>query len=111
MGAFAQCAVFALWKFAASKEAYERDGATQAAIGLSMEGMTLAHLAIALDASEIELARETQNLTQTTGQAVNQTIAAKKQQSRAIRGAAATLGMGKGLSANAGSGKADNARL
>jgi hypothetical protein len=37
---FDKCAVLALWKFAAAKEAFEIAGTTPAAIGLALEGMT-----------------------------------------------------------------------
>ena len=89
---FDKCAVLALWKFAAAKEAFELGGATPAAIGLAMEGMTCAHLAISIDDGDRELVRERHHLSLTTTQTIGETIEAKKMESKAIRGPAAKLG-------------------
>jgi len=92
---FDKCAVLALWKFAAAKEAFELGGATPAAIGLVMEGMTCAHLAISIDDGDRELAREMHHLSLTTTQTIGETIEVKKRESKAIRGPAAKLGNGR----------------
>lgn len=86
---FDKSAVLALWKFASAKEAFELGGATPLAISLAMEGLTCANLAVAFDDGDRELAREMHHLSQTTTQAVGETIAAKKQESKAIRAPAA----------------------
>lgn len=89
---FDKCAVLALWKFAAAKEAFELVGASPAAIGLAMEGMTCAHLALSIDDGDRERAREMHHLSLTTTQAIGETIETKKKESKAIRGPAAKLG-------------------
>jgi len=86
---FDKSAVLALWKFASAKEAFELGGATALAISLAMEGMTCANLAIAFDDSDRELAREIHHLSQTTTQAIGETIEAKKKESKAVRAPAA----------------------
>jgi len=86
---FDKLAVLALWKFAAAKEAFELAGATPAAIGLVLEGMTCSDLAIDIDGGEQHSEREDHHLTQATTQAINETIAAKKQESKSVRSPAA----------------------
>jgi hypothetical protein len=89
---FEKCAVFALWKFAASEEAFDSKGASRDAISLAMEGMEFANLAIAVDDSEIELAREMHHTKQIADQTVEETVDAKKQEGKAVRAPAAKAG-------------------
>jgi hypothetical protein len=89
---FEKLAVLALWKFAAAKEAYELAGEIPAAISLALEGMTSADMALTVHEEDRLLPLERHHIAQTTKKAVAEVIEAKKQESKAIRRAAAKLG-------------------
>ena len=94
---FEKCAVLAIWKFAAGKESFEHVGATPDSIGLALEGMTAANLALAIHEGERLLPLEMHHRTQTTKRAVSEVIAAKKAESSPQRRLARLCGSIRGL--------------